>query len=59
MKSFRRFTALILLATAFLFTAGGCGSDNSVVEPGELTAEQEEEMEGLKDELQTAGRSTR
>ncbi|MEL6105643.1 MAG: hypothetical protein AAFU85_06390 [Planctomycetota bacterium] len=60
MKTLRRFFPVFILVAGFLITAGGCGSsDNTVVEPGELTAEQEEEMAGLKDELEQAGRATR
>ena len=53
MKHIRTLSASLLLASMLVPLTGGCGGDggNTVVQPGELTAEQEAEMSALGDQL--------
>ena len=53
MNSIRNLSFSFLFAALVLPLAAGCGGDeaNTVIQPGELTAEQEAEMAGLADQI--------
>ena len=53
MNYIRKFSFSFLFAALLLPLTTGCGGDegNTVIQPGELTAEQEAEMAGMADQL--------
>ena len=52
MTNIRNFCVTFFAASLFVFGFSGCGKpENTVIQPGELTAEQEAEMNKLGEDL--------